>query len=91
VRYFAAVSASGALVRGNAGGGGRGTGVGSYTVQFPASVSGCAFTATIGTTDATTPPAGRAVVSDQGGKVGVQTFDATGNPADLPFHVIVAC
>jgi hypothetical protein len=26
-----------------------------------------------------------------GGNVGVQIFDATGAPADIPFHVIVPC
>ena len=31
------------------------------------------------------------VYHDASGRVGVQTFDAAGNPADLPFHLIVAC
>ena len=34
---------------------------------------------------------GRITVNDQGGRVGVQTYDVSGAPADLPFHVIVAC
>ncbi|MBI5105921.1 MAG: hypothetical protein HZB46_13245, partial [Solirubrobacterales bacterium] len=90
-KYFAAVSASGGLVRGNATNGGRAGGIGTYVVGFAESVSGCAFSATVGTTDNTVLPAGRAVVSDQSGKVGVQTYDAAGNPADLAFHLLVAC
>ncbi len=90
-RYFATVTAAGAFVRGNATSGGRAGSPGSYTVGFPSPVSGCAFTASVGTTDATSIGAARATVSEQGGAVGVQTFDAGGAPTDLPFHLIVAC
>ena len=91
-RYFAAVSAAGQFVRGNATSGGHPTaGSGSYTVGFAQSISGCVFTATLGTTDATGVGPGRINVRDEGGSIGVQTFDAAGNPADLPFHVIAAC
>lgn len=89
--YFAAATGSGKFVRGNATNGGRADTPGTYVVGFAGSVSGCASTATLGSTDATTAPAGRVAVNDQGGKVGVQTYDAAGNPADLPFHLIVAC
>jgi hypothetical protein len=54
-------------------------------------VSACAYTATLGTTDASIAPAGRISVRDDAGRVGVQTYDAAGSPADLPFHLIVAC
>lgn len=91
VSYFEAVASSGDLLRGDATGGGRGAGPGLYDVTFPTSVSGCAFVATIGTTDATIVGPGHAVVRDLGGKVGIQTYDAAGNAADLPFHLIVAC
>jgi hypothetical protein len=91
-KFSAAIAASGASLRGNA------TtydhtlvGSGSYTIGFAQSVSTCVYGATLGTTDATTPPAGRVVVRDDAGRVGVQTYDSAGSPADLPFHLIVAC
>lgn len=90
-KHFAAVSASGALVRGNATSGGREGSVGNYAVGFADRVSACAFTATLGTTDGNVTPAGRVTVRELDGRVGVQTFDAAGNAADLPFHLIVAC
>lgn len=91
VKYFATVSAAGEFVRGNANSGGHAGSAGTYVVGFPASVSACSFAATLGTADGSTTQAGRVTVNDQGGKVGVQTFDVAGNPADLPFHLIVAC
>ena len=91
VKFFAAVSGAGTFVRGNATTGGRDTNVGTYTVGFAQSVSGCIYTATLGTTDASTSSPGRITVNDHGGRVGVQTFDPSGTPADLPFHLSVAC
>jgi hypothetical protein len=91
IKYFASVSPSGALVRGNATSGSHLQPIGAYVVGFSESVSGCTYGATLGTTDGTTAPAGRITVNDQGGKVGVQTYDASGSPADLPFHLLVAC
>lgn len=91
VKYFAVANSSGRFVRGNAVSGGREAATGTYAVAFAQSVSGCAFSATIGTDDATLIPAGRATVSDLGGRVGVQTYDPAGAPADLPFHLLVAC
>jgi hypothetical protein len=91
-KFSAAVSASGIPMRGNA------TtfehtavGSGSYTVGFAQNVSTCVYSATLGTTDGTTAPAGRLAVRDDAGRVGVQTYDVGGSPADLPFHLIVAC
>lgn len=89
-RHFAAVSASGGFLRGDATRGGRAA-VGSYTVGFADSVAKCAWTATLGTTDGTTVVAGRVTVNDQAGTVGVQTYNAAGAAEDLPFHLIVAC
>lgn len=89
-KYFAVATSSGRFVRGDAVSGGR-EGIGSYSVGFAASVSGCAFSATLGTSDATTTGPGRVTVNDLGGRVGVQTFDASGAAADLPFHLIVVC
>jgi len=91
-RFFAAVGAGGELLRGNATGASHTVGgSGAYTVSFAENVSGCVYSATLGTVDGNTPAAGRATVTDRAGQVGVQTFDTAGNPADLPFHVIVAC
>jgi hypothetical protein len=90
-RYFAAVTAAGGLVRGTATSGGRAGTPGSYTVGFGASTSGCAITASLGSTDSTVVPPGHVTTSDQGGRVGVQTYDLAGAPADLPFELIVAC
>ena len=90
-KYFAAVSAAGAFVRGNATSGGRAGSTGSYVVGFADSVSSCAYSATLGSTDGSAVGPGRVAVNDQGGRVGVQTFDVAGNPADLPFHLVVAC
>lgn len=91
-KFFAAVAPSGTPVRGNA------TtfehtavGSGSYTIGFAQSVSSCVYSASLGTTDGTTAPPGRIIVRDDAGRVGVQTYDASGSPADLPFHLIVAC
>lgn len=91
-KFFAAVSANGSFVRGNATGGGHpAIGSGSYTVGFAQNVSGCVYTATLGTTDNSVVSAGRITVRDANGSVGVQTSDAAGSPADLPFHLSVAC
>jgi hypothetical protein len=91
VRHFAAVNAAGTFIRGDAKSGGSDTAIGTYVVGFAESVSGCAYTATLGTTDGSVAPAGRITVNDHSGAVGVQTYDASGAPANLPFHLIVAC
>jgi hypothetical protein len=90
VKHFASVSSAGGFTRGDATHGGR-VGIGSYTVGFSESVATCVDAATLGTTDVTTVVPGRVTVSDAGGSVAVQTYDAAGSPADLPFHLIVAC
>lgn len=90
-KFFAVVAPTGAFLRGNGTSGGHAGGPGNYVVGFAEPVSACAYSATLGTTDSSTTPAGRISVNDQGGRVGVQTYDAAGNPADLPFHLLVAC
>ena len=90
-KHFAAVSASGGLLRGNATSGGSAGGIGTYVVGFAERVSGCVYSATLGTTDGNSAPPGRITVRELDGRVGVQTFDPGGNPADLPFHLLVAC
>ena len=91
IRYFAAVSASGQLLRGNASSGGNAGSVGAYTIGFPQDVTACVYTATLGSTDGSDVVPGRITVSEVGGKVSVKTFDASGIAADLPFQLIVAC
>jgi hypothetical protein len=90
-RYFAVVSSSGQLLAGNATSGGSGQSTGTFVIGFAQPVTGCAYTATLGTNDNTSAPAGRTTVHPAEGRVAVQTYDPSGAPADLPFHLIVAC
>ena len=91
-KFFAVVGAGGDFIRGNATHGGHTVGgSGAYTVGFAQNVSGCAYSATLGTADSSSVAAGRVTVKDLGGVVGVQTYGPDGNVADLPFHLIVAC
>jgi hypothetical protein len=65
-----------------------------YLVAFDRSVDECVSTATLATVEGggtVTPPAGRITVARESGQVLVRTFNAAGNAAQLPFHVIVAC
>src|SRR3954469_13834794 len=83
-KFFAAVTAAGATPRGNATSASHtAVGSGSYTIGFGQNVSSCVYQATLGSTDGTTLPGGRVTVRDDSGNVGVQTYDAAGNPADL--------
>lgn len=90
-KYFAVVQPSGAFVRGNATSGGKAGGIGTYSVSFATPVAGCAYSATLATTDGGAAPAVRVTVSDAQGAVGVQTYDAAGAPVDAGFHLVVAC
>jgi hypothetical protein len=90
-KFAAAVASTGRLVRGNATSGGSAGTTGSYVIGFSESVSSCVYTATLGSTDNSSVVAGRVTVRDEGGRVGVQTYDAGGAPADLPFHLLVSC
>jgi hypothetical protein len=68
---------------------------GQYEVAFEKSVSGCAYTASIGLSGtAGASPFGTVNVASRGGNkkaIFVQTFDPDGNLVDLGFHVIVTC
>ena len=91
-KFFAAVTSGGATPRGNATSASHtSVGSGSYTIGFGQTVSSCVYQATLGSTDGTTVPGGRVTVRDDSGNVGVQTYDAAGSPADLPFHLAVFC
>jgi hypothetical protein len=91
ISYFAAVTAGGTVVRGSGADSHPTGGSGSYTLAFPINVSGCVYSATLGTTDATAPPIAHIGVRDDAGKVGIQITDNNGAPVDQPFHLIVAC
>lgn len=90
VLFWAAVGAGGKAERGTAT---EATlaGTGHYEVAFSRSASGCGYVATLGTTSATETPAGRITVHQDGDHVGVQTYDAGGSPASLPFQLLMTC
>jgi hypothetical protein len=89
--YFAAVASTGERTAGNATSGGATGSPGNVVLGFDRSMVGCAVTATLGTTDATTTAAGRVTVNIVSGQIGVQTYGTDGSPTNLPFHVIAAC
>jgi hypothetical protein len=97
VTYRAAVTSGGGSVRGNATGAGH-VGGNEYRVFFGENnVSGCIYTATLAAVQngptLEQPPAGRITVANDSDSraVLVKTYDATGNPIEAPFHLIVAC
>jgi hypothetical protein len=95
--YWAVVSPPGAIVRGNASGGHDTTVFsGHYTLSFPRDipkdVHDCSYTVTIASTDTTEPPAGYGTAWSDGNQiVHVRTYNSSGAPTDLPFHIIVNC
>ena len=92
VSLFAALSSGGVRLRGNAVRASHTSiGFGYYTVAFAHGVSHCVYNATLGTIDQTEAPPGHITVRDDNGEVEVRTYNAAGNPFDLPFHLIVAC
>jgi hypothetical protein len=91
---WAVVGADGALPRRNGATAVTKLGTGDYEVAFGGNVTGCAYNATLGATDAADPPAGEVGVSARGGNanaVRVVTRDSSGSPADRPFHLTVNC
>ena len=66
-------------------------GSGEYTVGFAEDVSACAYSATLGSVDGSAVAPGRVTVTSAGGSVRVQSYDTAGSPADLSFHLLVAC
>lgn len=89
--YFSVVDAAGERHAGNATSAAH-PAAGVYALGFNRSMAGCAISATLGTNDASTTAAGRVTVSvNPDGTAGVQTYDAAGNPANVPFHLIAAC
>lgn len=90
VTYRAAIDAAGGRLRGNAKVSDA-RGINGRLIGFDTSVAECISTATLANVDGNDPPPGRITVGREGGGVLVRTFDAAGNPAFLPFHLIVAC
>ena len=96
---FAVVGSDGTLVRSNSAAGTvsvapHTVGTGLYEVDFPADVSACAYTATLGDTGTAPPPLGMVGVSSATATpsgVTVQTTDTTGTATDEPFHLTVTC
>jgi hypothetical protein len=96
VTFRAAINLVGGSAGGNARGGEHQLGSNLYRVEFPADVSACTYSATLAAVQngpvLEQPPAGRITVQSGGGNnVLVRTYDAAGNAAEAPFHVIVAC
>ena len=94
--YRAAVPSGGSVQRGNALSAAHQGGTNEYRVTFAADVSSCVATATLAAVPSgpgvDQPQAGRVTVTqDQPTSVLVRTFNATGDPAEQPFNLILAC
>jgi hypothetical protein len=91
--FFAVVSATGALVRGFQAVSASNLGTGIYQVLFSHDITGSAYIGTIGLTGSSgDSPAGQIAVVGRAGAangVFVQTFNATGTPTDLAFHLAI--
>jgi hypothetical protein len=95
VSLFAAVNAGGGLARGNASSS-IPDGANGSVIGFQRSVSMCVATASLaavpGVEPSTPPPTGHVTVAHTGdGRVLVRTWNPSGAPATLPFHLAVAC
>lgn len=94
---FAVVDANGTLVRSsaNVSPNKHQLGSGVYIVLFDRSLSKCAFIAVPGSSGSTPPAQGFATVEPVTGglhfAIVVNTFDASGQPADMGFHAIARC
>ena len=94
--YRAAINLAGGIAGGNARNIEHNRATNAYRVEFPADVSACTYSATLAAVQngpvLEQPPAGRITVQSGGGNnVLVRTFNAAGNAAEAPFHLIVAC
>jgi hypothetical protein len=93
-KYFAAVDAGGGVAVGAARV--NTVGIGAQRLDFPTSVAGCAYSATLakvaGGAPEDPPPGASITVAPTGdGGVLVRTWDAANQAKGLPFHLIVAC
>jgi hypothetical protein len=91
--FYAVVRSNGTLARGFEAVSAANLGTGVYQVIFAHDITGSAYLGTLGLdTDSGESPAGQiAVVGRFGAPHGVfvETFDASGNPADRGFHLAV--
>jgi hypothetical protein len=92
----AVVNADGSLARGQGATGSfsLSAGSGDYEVDFNRDVTGCAYVATLGNATAGTAPNGFITDAARNGNpdaVFVKTSDTAGNPADIQFHLVIAC
>jgi hypothetical protein len=91
--FYAVVRSNGTLARGFEAVSAANLGTGVYQVIFAHDITGSAYLGTLGLdTDSGDSPSGQIAVVGRAGAangVFVQTFDATGNPADRGFHVAV--
>jgi hypothetical protein len=90
---FAQVSAAGVLDNSSGSVTTAKIGTGTYEVDFGRVISSCAFTATVGPSGSGSAE-GQVNVADRGGNteaVFVNTEDAGGTNADLPFQLVVVC
>jgi hypothetical protein len=94
VTYWAAVDSGGGVARGNVLDVSH-VAANEYNVILPRSADDCVATATLAAVqngaNLEEPPPGRITVAHLFTRVRVRTYDANGNPAPLPFNVIVAC
>ena len=88
--FFAHVGAGGKADRGNSTFAALES-AGHYEVGFSQAPNGCAWTATIASVDDNSPPSGTITAHQDGDHVGIQVYDGSGQPASLPFNVIMAC
>jgi hypothetical protein len=92
--YSAIVGAAGVLKLGPAGSSASPIGTGEYEVDFPSDVSLCVYTATIGTSPATTPAPAIVTVTPRISNVNgifVQTFSVNGTLENHAFNIHVQC
>jgi hypothetical protein len=91
---WAVVTSNGILIRGSSGTNASETGTGQYLVGFNRDVSGCAYSATIGSTSTGTAHGSIDVASFNlsSNGVSVDTFAPGGVTATAePFHLVVVC
>jgi type II secretory pathway pseudopilin PulG len=92
--YYAVVEANGTLARGTQGTSSSQVATGLYQVNFPQSISQCAWVTSIGGSAGVPVPPGETHSSLQPGSTTAllqQISNSAGVLADRPFHVIVTC
>lgn len=92
--FRAAIGSLGGVNRGNASS--EGAGYGARLIGFPLPVDACVSTASLATVpgegNPVPPPLGHITTEPgSGGRVLVRTYNPNGQPAPLPFHLVVAC